>query len=368
MDKEAESPLSLLTPWYNQKFFRYAFAILLVLAIILLFSKIVYFLTPILNFLSTLFIPIVTSFLFYYLLRPIVTFFENRGIPRVVTILLIYLIIAVLFILFIAYLSPILLQQITELANTSVDTLKKAQHSSEFFLFNLFRVNLNEQIQQNLFSFFQQITNLLSQNFLDILGYVTRVAAIMAVTPFIVFYLLKDDHTFASSFLNFLPVQFNRDVKKILNNIDSTLSKYINGLVLVSGSLGVLLFFCYLVIGLDYALILSLIAIVFTTIPFLGPFLAIAPAIFVAFSTGPMMVLKVIVVFVIVQQCESNIISPQIIGQRLHMHPLTIILLLLAAGSLYGLLGLILATPMYAISKVLIENLYKIYRLHYGKK
>jgi predicted PurR-regulated permease PerM len=98
----------------------------------------------------------------------------------------------------------------------------------------------------------------------------------------------------------------------------------------------------------------------------LGPFLAITPAILVGLSDSPFMVLKVIIVFLIVQQCESNLISPQIIGQRLNIHPLTIILLLLAAGSLYGLIGLILATPTYALLKVLIDSVYKIYQLHYS--
>ena len=77
------------------------------------------------------------------------------------------------------------------------------------------------------------------------------------------------------------------------------------------------------------------------------------------------MVVKVVIVFLIVQQTEANVISPQVIGQRLNIHPLTIILLLLAAGSLYGLAGLFLVTPLYALAKVLIENLYKIYQWHY---
>lgn len=109
-----------------------------------------------------------------------------------------------------------------------------------------------------------------------------------------------------------------------------------------------------------------MIAVVFTTIPFVGPFLAITPAFLVALSDSPFMVMKVIVLFVIVQQLESNVISPQVIGQRLNIHPLTIILLLLAAGTLYGLIGLILVTPLYALAKVLIESLYKIYQIRYA--
>ena len=77
--------------------------------------------------------------------------------------------------------------------------------------------------------------------------------------------------------------------------------------------------------------------------------------------------LKVVIVFLIVQQTESNIISPLIIGHRLHIHPLTIILLLIAAGSLYGLIGLLFATPLYAIAKIILGSLYKMYQIRYSK-
>lgn len=354
------------TPWYNQKFFQYSVGILLVLAILLLFYKVASYLSPFVDFISILFMPIVVAFLFYYLLRPIVYQLEEKGIPRLLSILVIYLVIGILLVVFFAYVSPILVKQISALASTSLDTLKKAQTDSKSLFFRLFNIDTDYEIQQTLFNFFQQITTTLSKNFVDFLGFITRIAAVLAVIPFIVFYLLKEDHAFAEGFLNFVPKDFSHEVKKILRNIDMTLSRYINGLVLVSSALGLLLFISYSIIGLDYALILSVIALVFTTIPFLGPFLAIAPAIFVGFSDSPFMVLKVIIVFIIVQQAESNLISPQIIGQRLSIHPLTIILLLLAAGSLYGLAGLIFATPLYAISKVIIENLYKIYQLRYS--
>ena len=361
-----KSSKRVAVPWYNHQFFEYAIGTLLVLTIILVFYQVAFFLIPIFDFASTLFVPIVISFLFYYLLRPIVLFFEKYKIPRFVTILFIYMLIALFLIIFIAYIGPILTKQIEALANTSVDTLQKAKESSQSVIFRLFNINLDYEIQERLFLVVQQITTALSKNLGDVLGFITHLAAILAVIPFIVFYLLKDDHNFASGFLRYVPEDFGREVRKILIHMDSTLSSYINGLVLISSSLGLFLFIGYMIIGLNYALILSLIAIVFTTIPFLGPFLAIAPAILVGLSDSPFMVLKVIVIFVIVQQCESNLISPQIIGQRLNIHPLTIILLLLAAGSLYGLIGLILVTPFYALSKVLIENLYKIYKLHYS--
>jgi predicted PurR-regulated permease PerM len=353
-------------PWVYHKFFKYAVGTLLVLTIILVFYQVAFFLRPIFDFVSILFVPIVVSFLFYYLLRPIVHFFEKYRIPRFITILCIYVLVALFLIFFIAYMGPDLAKQIEALANTSMSTFEKAKEGSKSMIFRLFNINLDYEIEQRLFTAAQQITTALSKNIGEVLGIITHFAAILAVIPFIVFYLLKDDHDFASGFLRYVPEDFGREVRKILNNMDHTLSSYINGLVLISSVLGILLFIGYMIIGLNYAPILAMIAIVFTTIPFVGPFLAIAPAILVGLSQSPFMVVKVIVVFVIIQQCESNLISPQIIGQRLNIHPLTIILLLLAAGSLYGLIGLILATPFYALSKVLIENIYKIYQLHYS--
>ncbi len=352
--------------WIELPFFKYAVGTLLTLLIIFVFFHMKTVLKPVIDFFSILFTPIIISFLFYYLLRPIIYLLERVHIPRYISIVFIYLILAILVALFFAYLVPTLVDQVTALANTSMKKLEQAKVSSESFFFRFFNVNLREEIQERLFNLVQQVTTTLSKNFLEFVGFVAHTAVILAVIPFIVFYLLKDDREFSATFLRFVPKEFGQEVQKILHNMDETLASYIHSLIIVSGSLGVLLFIGYLIIGLNYALALSLLAIVFTTIPFLGPFLAISPAILVGLSQGSWMVIKVIITFVIIQQLESNVLSPQIIGQRLRIHPLTIILLLLVAGSLYGIFGLILATPFYALLKVLIESFYKIYKLHYG--
>ena len=354
------------TPWGSHPFFKYSAAILLVLSILLVFYHVANLFEPVFEFISTLFAPIAISLLFYYLLRPIISFFERRKIPRTATIIAIYILLAFGILFFIAYVGPILTKQITALANTSVITLDKVRESSRSILFRLFNVDLDYEIEQRLLSMVKQVTSILSSNLVVFFSVLTRLAAIMAVIPFIVFYLLKDDRDFALTFLRNAPQDYSNEMKVALNNMDATLSNYITGLALVSFSVGCMLFIGYLIIGLDYALILSMIAIIFMTIPFLGPFLAAAPAILVGFSDSPSMMLKVAIVFLIVQQIESNAISPQIIGHRLNIHPLTIILLLLAAGTLYGLAGLLLATPLYALGKCLIENGYKIARLHYA--
>lgn len=357
-----------ISPWYENKFFRYTIALLLILMAIFLFYHVTSFIVPILSFLAYIFVPIIVSFPLYYLLRPIVTFLSKWRISRTISILSLYCLIAALLFLFITYSGPILTHQISSLANFSVGALQSAKTT----LNTLFNTNFNfpssSNLEEHLLNLIQESASILSANLLDFIKFLTRATTILILTPFILFYLLRDDHSFLRSFIRGLPEDFQKETKNIIENIDATLTSYITGLVLVSSSLGILLFIGYIIIGLKYALTLSIIAFIFTTIPFLGPFLAIAPALLVGLAESPFMALKVVIVFTVIQQLESNLISPQIIGNRLHIHPLTIILLLLAAGSLYGLVGLILATPTYAIAKILIENLYKIYLLQYSQK
>ena len=276
--------------WISHPFFKYAFGTLLVLLNVLVFSYDVSILTPLLDFISILFIPIAISLLFYYLLRPIVDLLQKKlKVKRWVGILIIYLVFGVLIVLFVAYLAPLMGKQLCDIANGSVEMVGKVRKTTNSIVNQFLNLNLDHQLDQKLFDFAQQVTSLVSKNALDVVGFVTRIAILFAVIPFIVFYLLKDDKKFSETFLKAVPDEFGREARKVLNNMDETLSSYINGLIIVSSTVGAMLFVGYLMIGLNYALILSVIAFIFMTIPFLGPFLAVLPALFVGFSDSPFM-------------------------------------------------------------------------------
>ncbi|MCI4170487.1 AI-2E family transporter, partial [Bacillus spizizenii] len=96
---------------------------------------------------------------------------------------------------------------------------------------------------------------------------------------------------------------------------------------------GTAFFIGYLIAGLQYALILGIVMAITNIIPFVGPFLGAAPAVIVGFMDSPAKALFAFIVVVIVQQLDGNLLSPLVIGKRLIKHPLTIILLLIGAGS-----------------------------------
>ena len=107
----------------------------------------------------------------------------------------------------------------------------------------------------------------------------------------------------------------------------------------------------------------SIFATLLIVVPFLGPFLGTIPAIISGLLINPLTALKVLILLIIVQQIEGHLITPQVMGKRLDIHPLTVILLLLVSGSLYGFIGILIAIPTYSVVKVIIQNFIKFYKL-----
>lgn len=119
----------------------------------------------------------------------------------------------------------------------------------------------------------------------------------------------------------------------------------------------------FTIIGLEYAPVLALIAAFTNVVPYLGPAIAITPALIVAIVTSPFMVVKLIIVWTIVQLIEGKFISPQIMGRNLRVHPITIIFIILTAGNLFGIVGILLAVPGYALLKVFVTHVFEFFKI-----
>ncbi len=129
--------------------------------------------------------------------------------------------------------------------------------------------------------------------------------------------------------------------------------------------IGILLFIGYSVIGLKYSLVLASIAAVTSVVPYLGPTIAISPAIVIAAITSPWM-LKLAISTYQHNLLKGTLISPNIMGKTLKIHPLTIIFILLCAGKLLGIVGVISAFA-YVILKVLVTHLFQLFKRRYNR-
>ena len=224
-------------------------------------------------------------------------------------------------------------------------------------------INNNLNISQ-LSSKAVEVATLVAQN---IASSLSSTASVLITMPFVLFFLLKDATTFNKYFISILPKKLEKPVAETIEEIDDKVGSYIQGQMLVSLCIGVMLFIGYNIIGLHYAFSLATIAAFLSIVPYLGPVIAITPAMLVAASTSWVMVIKMLVVWGIVQFLEGNIISPNIMGRSMKMHPLTVIFVILIGVNMAGVVGAILGIPVYSILKVLIVKLLTLLKNRYDK-
>ncbi|UVI28562.1 AI-2E family transporter [Paenibacillus spongiae] len=354
----------------NSKFFRFGYGILLIFLIIWVGVKINFIFHPLAVMFQTLFAPLLIAGIGYYLLRPIVQLLTRKRVPRTLAILTVYLAITCLLALLFIFVYPMIKRQFNDLAASLPSLLQTAISKvnqlagSEWFnkLLENFDLNL-QQLTAKASEFAMILVDLLGTNITYVIGFVTNLVLLAVVVPFILFYVLKDGEKMSGGLVKLLPEKNRKDGRKLLSEMDETISLYVRGQITVAICVGVLLLIGYLIIGLNYAVLLALAAMMTNVIPYVGAFIAAAPAVLIAMGDSPGMVVKVLIVTIVAQQIESNLVSPQIMGKTLEIHPLTIILLLLVVGTLTGPVGLLLAVPTYAVTKIVVTNVYRFIKL-----
>lgn len=352
----------------KNKFFTICYGIILVLVIIWLMTRVSFIFNPLVIALKTLFLPFFLAGVLFYLFRPLIDFLDQYKVPRSLAILLLFLALIGIITALSFMIAPVLEHQVNRLIDNAPEIAETLRLEWEFFQAEQvhFPSYVNESIEYATTKV-QQIIIDIGRNMTNILGAITSFIVTLVIVPFILFYMLKDGKRAPNQLLQFLPEEKQKkEAMSIFSGMNKALSTYVQGQVIVSLCVGIMVYIGYLIIGIEYSLILALVAMFTNVIPFVGPFIGIFPALIVGIIDSPMMMFKVIIVVLIAQQIESNLISPQIMGRVLEVHPLTIILLLLVASSLAGILGLILAVPTYAVVKVVVKHVYRLIRLRLG--
>lgn len=357
----------------------YILAFLILIGILIyIYTKISFIFHPLKVILSTIAAPVVLAFIAYYLLNPIVNLLERFRIKRLWGIIILILGFSGALTGIILLSAPAIEAQVKDLAESFPDYLRQFGQGFTNWMENSFLAPYYEEgynwIMERLGELPQLIGNYISDGFRgvqNIASTITSTVVAIVTFPIILFFLLKDGEKFQRYTIKLFPPKFREDTKQIFNNIDTQVGSYIQGQIIVATVIGILLFIGYLIIGLDYAFTLAIVAAVTSVVPYLGPTIAIIPAAIIAIVNSPFMLLKLAIVWIAVQFLEGNFVSPNIMGKTMQVHPLTIILVLLIAGNLFGVIGVILGIPGYAIVKVIGEYLFykfkKRYNAFYGE-
>ncbi|MFB9769447.1 AI-2E family transporter [Lactiplantibacillus modestisalitolerans] len=358
----------------SRKTIRILIVILLLLAIIFLGRQVSWLMNPVRQFISIVGLPIILAGVLYYLMNPLVDLLERRyHVRRTWTIIGLFVIILGLLVLGIVAIIPTIRQQTLSIINDWPTYWQNATHEVNKWMNEPELSGLREQLEQ----WNTDVSELLSGRFskyltgtvssiTSVFSTVTTILIGLVTMPFILFYLLRDGHQLPKYLAKFVPTNGRTSFLQVLTEINSQVSNYIRGQLTVAFFVAVMFAVGYSIIGLKFALTLGIAAGVLNLIPYLGSFLAMVPSVVIALVTSPWMLVQVMIVFVIEQTIEGRIISPLVLGSSLAIHPVTILIVLLAAGKIFGLMGVIFGIPGYAILKVLWTHLFAWYRHQSG--
>ncbi len=195
------------------------------------------------------------------------------------------------------------------------------------------------------------------QTVFTILGYIV-------LTPVLTFYLLRDFHSIERWVGRLVPRDHRARTLLFLDTYDKLLGEYLRGQLLVALFVGLATGIGFWIVGFPNAVLLGVIAGVFNIVPYLGLVVSLIPAIFIALVTVPIWIslLKVAGVFLVVQAFDGYFLSPKIVGDRVGLHPVWVMLAIIAFGSFFGLTGLLLAIPLAVLIKLLIQNTFSAYQ------
>lgn len=337
---------------------------LTIILLLFLCGFLLYQLAPIwlaiLHALATVAFPFLLSALIAYLLHPLVARLVAWKIPRPLSILLIYL--AFFGLIGYAFFKgiPYLIEQM----RTLNEQIPEMLHTYRKFVAAFYEETSDfpEAVHDRFRDFLHSVENALNhwlEKAINLFRKLFESFFVILMIPVLVFYFLNDARTIKRTVLELIPKKWRLKTFRLLKEIDRTFGGYLRGQLFVCFFLFLFTTVAFWLIGLPYPIILGIIVGITDIIPYFGPLIGAAPAVFMAITVSWKLVIYVLLVIVIVQFVESHLLSPFIVGKTLNIHPALMIFVLFAGGEIAGVLGLLLAIPVFAVLKTVFRSSFR---------
>ncbi|HFI0622339.1 TPA: AI-2E family transporter [Streptococcus suis] len=366
--------LSWFFKWFvNNQAVTFFLVTLLVLLTIFVFTKVSFLLKPIGSFIEIILLPMLLTGLLYYLLNPIVDWLEKYKISRTAAISVLFVLIGMLLVWGLAVAIPSIQEQVTSFAQNLPSNIQKIEshvttllENEQFEQFRPTALEMLNKVNDQIISYAQKFSSSAVNWASSLISTASQIIVAILIMPFILFYLLRDGQQLNAHVTQYLPTKWRSSVSKVLTDVNAQLSNYVRGQVTVAIIVALMFSVMFSLIGLSYPVTLGVMAGFLNLIPYLGSFLAMIPAVILGIIAGPFMLIKVLIVFMVEQTIEGRFVTPLIIGSSLSIHPITILFVLLTAGQMYGVLGVLLGIPIYASIKVVVKAIFEWYKAYSG--
>ena len=308
----------------------------------LLFVLLLWFLLQIRDIVLIFFI----SFIIMATFHPIVEWLATHHIPRIIAVFIVYIVTLLLFILLVFPLVPFFSDQLQQLIKHFPGYLQK---TGTTFGINIRANYISGYTTSHLEAIGANALFVTTKFF----GGLFSVLAMIVIS----FYLLLSHNRMKDEFIGRFSKSKQNHMLSTIDQVENKLGAWLRGQVLLSVTIGILVWIALMILRVPFALPLALMAGLFEIIPTIGPILAAIPALIVGFSVSPLMVLFVAIAYAIVQLLENNVIVPKIMESAVGLNPIVIILSVMIGGQLLGLTGALLSIPFVTFLIVIFRNL-----------
>ncbi len=301
-------------------------------------------------------LPVLLGLFLAYLLAPPVRLLESRGLSPLLSISVVYLLLGGALLGAIVYVLPRALDQLENLVRGLPEYIAMVTAYVHRAQEGMYRVQLPRSMQEALLSVIARTEMAIEdvmENFVNALFGLLSHSFSLVAAPVLAFYFLQDRHSLMNRFIGLIPLRWRRPAEQLLAEMDGVLMGFIRSRILVAMFVGVSAALFFIVMDLPYSFLVGSVAGVADLIPYFGPILGAVPALLVAATHSPPMVVKVLIALVVIQQVESIIISPLIMGDGVSLHPVWVVIALFSGARLGGLVGMLVAVPVFASLRVL---------------
>lgn len=350
--------------------------LLVVAGLVFLLSKISFLFSPITTFISTITGPFLIAGFLYYLLQPLVKLLHKLHVRGRSANVVAFVMLVVILSGALAYIIPQLVGQVASLINHLPDFMRQLEGfvrdfadsklATELHLDEILdQVSFDKINKSELVKFASSTIGSGANTFGAVAGHIGNALVNIFMAPLVLFYFMKDGHKLSANIQRFFAPSWRGFVANLLTKTNQTMENYFTGQFTDMLIVGILSYVGYAISGTPYALIIGMTAGVMNMVPYIGPWLGAIPAVLVAMTVSWTQVLFAVIVAIAVQQIDNNFVYPNVIGKSMEIHPLTVLVLLLTAGNMFGLLGVILGIPVYAVVKTALRVMVDEPRLHF---
>lgn len=305
--------------------------------------------------------PILFSIVLAYLINPMVELLVRRGLRKKTAVLLTLLLLLAFTFLGIFFIIPGLLRDMLEfLKNTDSYSSMAGEYLNKIG-YDKLPLYLKNAANSSLLRVERAMVDYLNRFFNQLIDFTMELPTYI-LTPVFVYYFLIDTEYFLKIIKSIIPMRIRSKAIELGHEIDKIIGSFIKSQIILSIIIAVLTFFALIILKIRYAIIIAFINGITNIIPYFGPVIGLLPALFAGLAESVNKAIMVVAAFFVIQQVESSIVAPKLMGDTIGIHPVIVMIVLILGGKFFGGWGLVLSIPAAGAIKVtyryIMKNLY----------